>query len=686
MKWTFAIFFFLPCTAFAQTNQEPELLEQADEESVWVYSEDGFTRPEHQRIDGNEADQTPGTGGDALKAITKTSGVSRAPLGSQGVSILGAAPGDSAFFVDQIPVPRIFHLGGLRSILPSRSVSHYDLLSGGAPSRFGRAIGGTVDIRTHAPSFDDTPHISYRLDALDTGAEITHSFGVKTSINLSGRLSMLEQLFSVFPPSNASDLIPIPSYWDTQFKGQHKISASETISLTFLGVGDTLNRQLFAINPFENATDARRDRFFRLGASWSKLESGTFSRGTLYAGLDTKSFDINFGDTFASQKEDSRLLGLLFQNDKTIAPWLSLNVGFDGLLKQTTFQKNGALTLPEREGDVRVIGLGLGNRVNQDKWQSTQATLAIFGNLNLRPWSKLKVTPGLRFEPFLQNGDRILPVRPSEPEVGLSSLELLVSPRLRASLFLADAWTLFTSGGLYAQPANPQDLSPVFGNPTLEAQKAWQWLVGGMFSPSSTTQITTTGFITTQSNLAVRNISPTPPTARLLNSNGQGQNIGVQTDLRLALNNTLQLNTNYTFLSARRRLSDQATWRPFDQELKHQVRSSLSWSHPLGLRLSAQIEVSSGLPNTDVTGSVFNAAAQDYDPIFSGLNQDSLPYFLQASFRASFDHTRFRVWLDVINASNRNNVEDFVYTSDFSDRRPVYGLPIIPSLGAEIYL
>ena len=686
MKWIYAIFFLLASTAFAQKNAQPDPSLRVDEETVWVYSENGVTSPEHQRIDGNEADQTPGTGGDALKAITKTSGVSRAPLGSQGVSILGAAPGDSAFFVDHIPVPRLFHLGGLRSILPSRSVNHFDVLSGGAPSRFGRAIGGTVDIRTRPPTFDETPHIAYRLDALDTGVEIKNSFGSKTSVSASGRLSMLEQIFSVFAPSSASEFIPIPSYWDAQFKGQHRINESETITLTFLGVGDTLNRQLFAINPSQNASDARRDRFFRLGATWSKLDSGTFSRGTLYAGMDTNAFDINFGETFAAQEENSKKLGLLFQNDRTISPWLSLNIGFDGLLNQTTFQKSGALTLPEREGDVRIIGLGVGNRVNQDNWKSTQATLAIFGNANLRPWSKFLLTPGIRFEPFLQNGDRILPVRPSEPEVGLSSLEFLISPRLRASVFLADAWTLFTSGGLYAQPANPQDLSPVFGNPTLKAQRAWQVLAGGSFRPKQNTQVTLTGFITTQSSLAVRDDSPTPSTARLLNSNGQGQNIGVQSSVGFAATEHWNVNANYTVLSARRRLSEQADWRPFDQEITHQIRSSLSWIHPMGLRLSALVEVSSGLPNTDVISAVFNAAEQNFDPILGQLNQDNLPTFFQTSFRASFDHPRFRVWLDVINATNHNNVEDFVYSANFQSRRPVNGLPIIPSLGAELFL
>ena len=95
-------------------------------------------------IGGREAAAVAGVQGDALKAVRTLSGVARTPAGSQGLSVWGAAPSDTRLYVDDVPIPRLFHLGGNRSVLPSHEIESFRLIPGGASSRFGRAIGGAV--------------------------------------------------------------------------------------------------------------------------------------------------------------------------------------------------------------------------------------------------------------------------------------------------------------------------------------------------------------------------------------------------------------------------------------------------------------------------------------------------------------------------------------------------------------
>jgi hypothetical protein len=96
------------------------------------------------------------------------------------------------------------------------------------------------------------------------------------------------------------------------------------------------------------------------------------------------------------------------------------------------------------------------------------------------------------------------------------------------------------------------------------------------------------------------------------------------------------------------------------------------------------------MPRTPVMDAVFNTSSQRHDPIFGVHNSERLPTFVSLSLRAGYEHKKewglFRVWLDVVNATNRKNVEEVFYSSDFSNRGFIEGLPILPVLGAELWL
>ena len=133
-----------------------ERLEEAknlvDEEETIRGNAPGLLESEREvsefQVTAKQASSTAGTQGDAIKILQNVPGVARSSFGTGELVVWGASPEDTRVYIDGIEVPYLFHLGGLRSVLPTESVENLSLLPGGYRSPHGRGIGGLVRIRT----------------------------------------------------------------------------------------------------------------------------------------------------------------------------------------------------------------------------------------------------------------------------------------------------------------------------------------------------------------------------------------------------------------------------------------------------------------------------------------------------------------------------------------------------------
>ena len=119
----------------------------ADEDMVVVAErpEPDITR---RMITVKEIKRIPGTFGDPVRVIQNLPGTARAPFGTGLVVVRGSNPEDTAFYVDGIRVPLIYHLGGLVSIINEDLVESVDYLPGGYGVEYGRSTGGVININT----------------------------------------------------------------------------------------------------------------------------------------------------------------------------------------------------------------------------------------------------------------------------------------------------------------------------------------------------------------------------------------------------------------------------------------------------------------------------------------------------------------------------------------------------------
>lgn len=658
-------------------------------EAIVITGSASTATPGEVSMTARDAEETAGVQGDALKAISTVGSVARNAGSSTGVSVWGAAPADTRIYVDDVPVPRLFHIGGSRSILPSSEIEAFTLISGGAPARYGRGIGGAIVVNTAEPTWREM-NMRVRVDPIDVGGGFGARVGEQGEISFAARSSIIAPVFAAIAPPRADEAIAIPDYTDLQSRLSFTLPDGQELRVLGLLSIDVLSRGIPQRIASESVREESSAGFGRLGLSIKRARAKRSRKLVFWVGRDEERTTLRFPEAQAEATERTNALGMLLETSAELSKSLKANVGIDSELSQSHWSRIGAVSLPAREGDIGGFGQAPGNRVNRDSWSVTKASVGLYSTALWALSPGVTFEPGVRLEPSITSGDRVLPVRPTEPRVGYSEIRWQLSPRAKLTYeVFRDVLNVYVAGGQYAQAPSSGDLSPVFGSPVLESSTSWQVLSGVRITPWGRLQLALEGFLSRQSGLAVRTPDPTPAIASLLESTGEGRSLGLQLSVKARVTARLGVEANYTFMEADRRVPKQL-WRAFDLDQEHTFRSALRWSSSSGITLAGRVEVTSGFPRTPVVGAIFNVASQDFDPIWGQQNVSNLPAFAELSLRASYEGTfadgSYRLWLDVVNATNRVNALERYYSPDYSRESHVSGFPLLPLVGAELRL
>ena len=106
---------------------------------------------------------------------------------------------------------------------------------------------------------------------------------------------------------------------------------------------------------------------------------------------------------------------------------------------------------------------------------------------------------------------------------------------------------------------------------------------------------------------------------------------------------------------------------------------------PFGLEAGLRARLATGFPRSSVTGSYYDDRRDLYLPLFGGHNDIRLPTFFQADARLAktfaIGPSTLELSLEVQNVTDRQNVEEYIYNADYSERGAIDGLPLLPVLG-----
>jgi TonB family protein len=649
------------------------------------------------RIRTEEARKVPGTQGDTLKVVENLPGVGRSSFGSGQLVIWGSAPNETRVNVDGVEIPALYHVGGLRSTISSDLVRSIELSPGAYGAEFGRGLGGLVRIELK-PLRGEGVHGSVTADVLDSSAALAATVTPKLRLAAVGRISYLDRLMPLVTSADIGDSFPIPRYDDYQLRGAVTLGQDEEVTATFLGSDDHLRRTIPASDPAEVRSQNNDLSSRRIFITYSSLnKDGSSVRVTPSFGLDTSNLRENFGD------EETRLglrtwhYGLRASHRRKVAPWATLVVGLDLQGHYVSASRSGSVNQPAREGDIVVFGQHPSSETNSDAWNVhvLNTGLYLLFDLNL---GKLTLSPGLRFEPTLVEGDRLLPHSTTTPATGYSRLGVasnpfgnsivnsLPNPRLQLT-YRPGRRLAFTAGaGVFGQPPSPEDMSPVFGNPSVASSRAVHLTAGFSAKLRPTLTFEVTSFYKRLYDLVSRSEAPSPPVGQALTQDGIGRSYGVQALLRQEIVRGFFGWITYTLSRSERRDHPDRNWRLFDYDQTHVLGILASYDIGHGFEAGARFRYTTGMPRTPVVDSYMVGGL--YQPVFGEQNSIRIPSFYQFDLRAEkgfvMQRNKLSVYLDVQNVTNRRNPEEIIYSQDYRQHSTISGLPTLAIAGARL--
>jgi len=623
------------------------------------------TEVTERRLTREEVRYLPGTGGDVVKVVQNLPGVARSPFGTGNLRIRGTAPEDSLYYLDGGRIPIVFHFAGLTTVLASDFLEEVAYLPGSYTVRYGRALGGLVDLRTERRLPERSSGYA-SVDVFQASLYVQQVIGNRDAVTVSARRSYADAVLN--PILNKGDLtVQAPRYYDVQARWSRKLDSGWTDLLLFVSddrfrfLGQGEDEVVLA----GYATQFQKARWL---TNWD-LGSGRSLEVSVVMGPEKKFFE-NDGSSQAYEREARISTRLEYKQEETQTRDIGWLVGTDPNFNRTSFLYDIAGP-PERA--VSTNRWAPKEEGAENIWQPS-----IYGEVSAR-LGAFKLLPGLR----------------ADAQITDAATVVSVDPRLRTVWEVSDRTTLKAGGGLHTQAPTSRQLSPSSdGNPDLAAEKAYQYSLGVKQVINPWLDVDLTGFYHHLTDLISGRedrfffYSGPPPVGPYdtdpYANDGTGRTFGVE-----FLANVKTETTN-GFLSATwshsdrvKRPGSERTLFPYDQPLV--VNALVSQKLPKRWRIGARVRYGSGNPYTPVENRIFNHDRREFIPVYGERDSGRLPPFFSLDLRIDKDYV-FKKWtlttyLDLQNATYAKNVENLGYSYDYREEEPTLSSPPLPAFG-----
>lgn len=618
-------------------------------------------------LETTEIQRIPGTNNDAIRVVQNLPGVARAPFSGGEILVRGSEASDSGVYIDGMPIPALYHFGGIRSVIPTELVQQLDFYPGNFGVRYGRATAGVLEVETTMRQADQWGgHIDVNL--FDTGVFLEGPIGDKLTLQLGGRRSYIDAVLLAAKKVLPFNLTVAPRYYDYQARLLWDINSDHKASLMFFGSDDLVDLLLEDEDDLDpgtrggfRASQNFHSALLRVDSRLSDTVSHTFR---VIGGV--QKVGVSAGEDFYL---DLRLNQLALRDELKIQAKenLSFRVGLD--VELTPARIGIRLPRPPSEGQQSIAFDA------QEVIEVSKKILAFAPGMYLeadyRPIERLQILPGVRVDYF--------------GLVGRWSGDA----RLGLRYDISDAVLVKGAVGNYHRAPDPNELLEDYGNPDLGLESAIQYSVGTEWKITDYLQFDAEVFykdmrelVSPSSQLIDRGGVATP---ELYNNGGRGRVYGAEFFLRHQLANNFFGWLAYSISKSERRDFGSTDWRRFDTDQTHILTLLGSYNLPKNWSLGSRFRLVSGNLYTPVIGSTYDTSTGSYIRVSGPVNSERQPLFHQLDVRVDkrwvFRDWTLNLYLDIQNIYNRQNPEGTAYNYDFSESGRVSGLPFIPAFG-----
>lgn len=650
-----------------------------------IFAENAEQNVSNTTLNREEIRQTPGTGGDPLRAINSLPAVSAASAEFADLIVRGGTPEENLTFIDNVPVGDFTYFtdkydggrGGRASILAPDVFESLEFSAGGFGARYGDKLSSALDVHIREANREKVQGVVF-ADSGTAGASVDVPLGKRGGWLFSARRSYIDVALDLAGLADRG-IIGYPRTFDFTNKIIYDLAPRHKLSLTALNFFETFNQnreQALRIDRRTDRFEARRtSRRFILGATLSStFGTKTLAQTTLWATGMHSDGSFYRPDAFRTQQRsrDLRDLQLGIKEDLTSSISKRLQMGAGGGIyfdraNYFTFENTGRFFSPLEEE------FNAAPRQNRLKLDAT-ASAYVYGQATWHISPRFSLTPGIRLDHY-----------------GLTG-ETLASPRFGARFGAGSKIALTFAAGIYRQPPGLYILSLTPDNRNLESQKATHVIGGIEWLAREDLRIRFEAYQKNYSDLIVQPLRPTQNFVLSGNysNTGEGAARGFEISAQKALTGFFAGQASYAYLNSRRKFTADGFEFPSGLERPHQL-TLIGITRFFGFTVAAKYRIASGLPYSRRTPvristnpSVFlQRIAQNSD-----INALRLPNFasldLRAERRFGFRRWSFAPYIDIFNLTNYNSVvepnyEFFRQTPQFlheNERFPIFGLRI----------
>jgi TonB family protein len=615
-------------------------------------------------IDREELTRIPGTRGDALRAVELLPGVARPPFGIGLLIVRGAAPQDSESFIDGIPVPLIYHFGGLTSIYNSYSLEKIDFYPGNFSVRYGRRTGGILEVTTRDPARDRIHGVA-EISVIDTFVTLEAPLTDKISISGGLRRSLIDLIFPAVVPDDIG-VRQAPVYLDYQFKLNFWPTKRDRVRISAYGSNDRLDlilEEAAGDDPAIRGNTELATSFYNNQVDWTRRVGDKVDQELAF-NVGPNKINFALGNEF-------RLEGTFIQTygrgewRYQISDRVRLIAGLDVYTAPIDLTYVG----PQPQAQEGA-GSQQGSLAGQDQ---------VFADVDSTVFR-----PGLYLESDMTLGKLTQLILGLRVDYFSEISAFSVDPRLTTIFTVAKDMRVKLGVGIFSQPPEFQESDATIGNPDLDPIQAVHVGAGWEYDAFPGVRFGVEGFY---KYLWDRAIATPNGEAPFYVTGGIGRIYGgeLSINLRPATGRHYFGYLSYTLSRSERQDGPLEPWRLFDFDQTHILTAAFVYNFPRNWEIGGTFRVVSGNPYTPVIGSIYDALNDVYIPIDGRVNTLRNPLFHELNLRIQkkwiFQGWRLAVFLDIRNVYNQQNQEGIIYNYDYSRQTPLLGLPIIPSLG-----
>lgn len=616
-------------------------------------------------LTSQEMHYSPGALEDVFRVLQSMPGVSPADMTNSNLIVRGGDPNENRTLLENIEIPRALHFGrpggtiGGISIVSPGLLERVDFHTGGFPARYGDKVSSVFEMKLRDGSSTEY-NTSFNLNMGGFGLVADGPLPGGGTMLFSARRGVFDLLTSTM------DIPALPSYWDVVGKVTYDLGSSNRLSLVGFYFPDDLTIAAAADDErhgmWPGLDMERSDHGRALGLNWRSLlgEDGYV--------LTTAAHVSNSWTTSRGTMNEPELVGdgirqeefqLKSELNQKLSNLVSMRLG---VFASQIHSEQSTWSAPDTMASGEVVP-GFDVSYNPDPTYKAGSYL----QTTVRPFSRISLTPGMRFDYYDLTGESKL------------------SPRIGLALSLTDRTTLNAAYGQYYQTAAPWQVALHPSNTSLLSSGSIHYVAGLEHLLSRDTQVSIEAYHKELSDAFVHDYS-----SRITTNDGTGYARGVEFCVQRKMSRGLVGSLAYTYSTSMRKDGELLQEYPSEYDRPHNLTLVASYMPSDQWRVGAKFMYATGSPYTPIIGS--EQVDGEWHAVRGEKHAARYPDYHMLDIRIDrtfkFANWNLKAYLDLWNVYARQNVSlyDYSIASDGTVTRtvPDEAPRMLPILGLEV--